>query len=208
MSTENSDYKKDDTILKEFLADEIRRLFYVEMSTRGIFSLSETWKSPLMWSHYADEHRGLCIEYDTTQIAHPDLAAVDYRSPRSVKVSDLIEWKLNGSAEAESRVYNTFFFSKASGWKYEKEWRDIHPSSGAHDTGFSIVAVYFGLRCDSAVITSIVKLYSHDRSVQFFGIYPQDDGFGLKRRPIDRDEVEACGVRSSTILAFKDVVLP
>jgi hypothetical protein len=208
MSTEYGDYKQNDTYLKKLLAREIERCLYKEMSAKGVLSLSKTWKSPLMWSHYADEHRGFCIEYDTTQIAHPELAAVGYRSPRSVKTSDLIEWKLHRSSEARHRVHNTFFFAKAPEWKYEKEWRDIYPSSGAHDTGFMITAVYFGLRCDPAVMTSVVKLYSHDRRVQFFEIYPKDDSFGLKRRSIDPDEVEACGVRSSAILAFKDVILP
>lgn len=36
-----------------------------ELGNEGVLTLSATWKSGLMWSHYADEHRGICIEYDT-----------------------------------------------------------------------------------------------------------------------------------------------
>jgi len=32
----------------------------------GILSLSETNSHPLLWSHYADSHRGFCIEYQRT----------------------------------------------------------------------------------------------------------------------------------------------
>jgi Protein of unknown function (DUF2971) len=217
MSTEYGDYKTDANVEKylkeQLLAAEIKRLFYEEMGRKGVFSLSETWKSPLMWSHYADDHRGICLEYDTAQIPHPDIAAVDYRSRRSVKASDLIEWKMQASSEAEQRVYNTYFFAKSPQWQYEKEWRDIRQSSGGRTpSGFPITAVYFGLRCDPAVTTSVVKMFSRNESISFFEIYPLNDSFSLRRRRVDRNEIEACGIRSAElgIPSFwlsKDVVL-
>jgi hypothetical protein len=159
-----------------------------------------------MWSHYADEHRGICLEYDTTQIPHPAIGPVDYRSPRSVKASDLIEWKINASSEAERRVHNRYFFAKSPQWRYEKEWRDISKSSGVASTRFPVTAIYFGLRCDEAVITSIVKLFRGYGSMSFFMIY--DYSFTLKRRPFDWDEIgfiEACGIRGpAAALEFKD----
>jgi hypothetical protein len=178
MSTEYGDFQTDAEVeryLKEqLLAVEIKRLVDAEMKRKGVFCLSETWRSPLMWSHYADEHRGICLEYDTTQIPHPAIAAVDYRSPRSVKASDLIQWKIRASSEAELRVHNTYFFAKSPEWQYEKEWRDISQSIGVADTRFPRTSVYFGLRCDPAVITSIVKLFSGDGRISFFVICPRD----------------------------------
>lgn len=211
LSTEYGDYETQpdvETYLKEqLLGAEIKRLLAAELGVKGVFSLAETWDSPLMWSHYADEHRGLCLEYDTTQMPHPDMAAVDYRSPRSVKTSDLVAWKLRSEDEAGRRVHNTYFFAKSPQWRYEKEWRDIQQSSGASDRGFLITAVYFGLRCDSAVIASIVRLFSGNKKIAFFEIYPLDDSFRLRRRLADRNEIEACAVGSSAMLDFKDVVL-
>jgi hypothetical protein len=139
---------------------------------------------------------------------HPGVAAVDYRSPRSVKASDLIGWKIEGSSEAERRVHNTYFFAKSSQWKYEKEWRDIGQSSGVvTNRSFHIAAIYFGLRCDQAVITIIVKLFSGEKDITFFQIYSLNDSFSLKRREVDRGEVEACGlIRGSPALTFKDFV--
>ena len=212
LSTEYGDYETDanvETYLKEqLLGVEIKRLLEAELGAKGVFSLSETWKSPLMWSHYADEHRGLCLEYDTTQISHPDIAAVNYRTPRSVKASDIIAWKLEAADEAERRVHSRYFFSKAHQWRYEKEWRDIRQSSGVVDTGFPVTAIYFGLRCDPAVVATIVRLFSGEKNMTFFEIYPLDESFRLKRRLVEVSEIEATGIRSSAVLAFKDVVLP
>ncbi|HCT5134153.1 TPA: DUF2971 domain-containing protein, partial [Aeromonas hydrophila] len=33
------------------------------LKSNGIFSVSETPRNPLMWAHYAEEHRGICIGY-------------------------------------------------------------------------------------------------------------------------------------------------
>jgi len=40
-------------LLKETLAN-----------TRGFICLSGTWKEPLLWSHYADRHRGMCLGFE------------------------------------------------------------------------------------------------------------------------------------------------
>ena len=39
-------------------------LFEVKKKGIGIYSLSKTYKDELLWAHYADSHKGFCIEYD------------------------------------------------------------------------------------------------------------------------------------------------
>jgi len=69
---------------------------------------------------------------------------------------------------------------------------------------FRVSAVYFGLRCDPAVRTAVVKLLS---SVPCFDVYPLEDGFRLRRRGVDRDDIEMFGVRSAMRLEFDKVVV-
>lgn len=185
---------------------DINRFLSTEMEKQGVLSLAGNWSCPLMWSHYADEHRGICIEYDLKEHHFCDLRKVSYKAPRSIKASDLVAWKLNGCAEAADRVRSTFFFAKASEWQYENEWRDINKSNGAYNAPSMISAVYFGLRCDSAVITSIVKTLSNaSHPVDFYQIRPVTDSFQLDRSFIDGPEVEACGLREPVWWMFRDV---
>jgi hypothetical protein len=138
LSSEYGDYRTDPDVenyLMRMLARDIKCLLDEEMETRGILSLSATWSSPLMWSHYADEHRGICIEYDTTEVPHPNPAAVNYRSPRSIKTSDLVSRKMRQYRGAERQVYNTYFFAKSSQWRYEREWRGIITGCGFFGAG-------------------------------------------------------------------------
>ncbi len=211
MTTEDGDYKTDPEVEKYYkrrLGSEIKQLVDAEMDSRGVLSLAERWDCPLMWSHYADEHRGFCIEYDMNDNVCSHIKQVDYRRPRSIKITELMRWKLHKSAEAEQNVLDTYFFAKSSQWRYEKEWRDIHPSNGVKPAPFRISAVYFGLRCDDAVRTSIVKLFANfNLPIAFYDLYPLEDSFRLKRRLVDTDEIEACGVETSALLDFKNVVL-
>ncbi|NKK82626.1 DUF2971 domain-containing protein [Rhizobium leguminosarum bv. viciae] len=30
----------------------------------GLLCMSTTWQEPLLWSHYADKHKGMCLGFD------------------------------------------------------------------------------------------------------------------------------------------------
>jgi len=147
MSHEPVDYTEHLKYRDLLLCEEIRRVIYEEMERYGILSLSETPLSMLMWSHYGDQHKGLCIEYNY-EIDGNLPPKVKYDRPRIINVSDIVRWKLDGCKESRDRVFETFFFVKAPGWEYESERR--HVVEGLQGKCFSqhhrISAVYFGIR--------------------------------------------------------------
>jgi hypothetical protein len=188
--------------LKRLFGRAIERLLAAELGEKGVLSLSAIWNSPLMWSYYGDQHRGICIEYDTSDLAHSDIAPVNYEASRSIKASDLIKWKLDGSAEAERRAVAAHFFVKAPERQYEKEWRGIAATSGVRPSKLRITGVHFGFRCDYSVRTAVVKLYSGHQDIDLYQIYP-DDSFHLLRREVDCGELEVCGVREPALPSFR-----
>jgi hypothetical protein len=210
-SSEHGDFEKDPDVedyLRRMLAHRIKDELDRELGSSGVFSLSARWDSVLMWSHYADYHRGLCIEFDTTELPHPGLQPVNYRADRSIRASDLLAWKDQSCADAKERILHTYFYSKATPWCYEKEWRDLSGTNGIVSLAFRVTAIYFGLRCDRAVIHSVAKLLSLDQDVALYEIYPLDATFRLRRRLVDRYEIEAQGLRTPAAIAFKDTFLP
>jgi len=50
------------------------------ISHRRLYCLTPDPCSTLMWSHYADNHRGICLEFDTTNPLFSDALEVAYRS--------------------------------------------------------------------------------------------------------------------------------
>lgn len=209
MSTELGNYETDkeaEAYLMRMLARDIKGELDDEFAQRGVLSLSATWSSALMWSHYADEHRGICVEYDTTDQAHPYLGPVIYSAPRAVKASDLVRWKGRDDESAKERVIQTYFYAKSAEWKYEKEWRDVRDDSGVKELPFRITAIHFGLRCDIAVTSSMVRLLNDQPQIRLYSISPKEETFKLRRTLIDRDEINATAISEPGWLMFKDVV--
>jgi hypothetical protein len=82
----------------------------------ALYCVSETCASALMWSHYADSHRGICIGFDSGVDIFAKAQPVTYSHVRHtvdpVHDSD------------EQRLANSLLL-KSADWKYEKEWRYI-----------------------------------------------------------------------------------
>ena len=93
---------------------------------------SKTNDSILMWSHYADENRGICIEYDFNEIKsidwlHKCLFPVAY-SDTPMDLSDLLNKKLSPNNNyALEKAILCATLSKSNIWKYEHEWRLFFP---------------------------------------------------------------------------------
>lgn len=90
----------------------------------GIVSLTETKDNLLMWSHYADEHRGLAVEFDITHEFFNTQYATDSNS-HTGKVQRVLYRK------ERLRDVGDFFmepyFHKSDEWAYEKEHRLLLP---------------------------------------------------------------------------------
>ena len=208
MSTEYGDYKKDPKVkkyyMKHLICPEIKRLLDTEMASRGVLSMAKDWQNMVMWSHYADQHRGFCIEYDLTDHDCSHIEAVNYQIPTNIKTTELMQWKLHKSAEAEQNIIRIYFFAKSPDWSYEGEWRVIHPSHGASPAPFRISGIYFGLRCDYAVKTLIVKLFANSTSdIAFYDMRMSEDNRLLESQLVDTAEIESTGVQTILPLDFK-----
>jgi hypothetical protein len=99
----------------------------------GILCLSANPRSILMWSHYADEHKGFVIGFDSDddffshRLGEPEdiglLRIVDYVNNRPIVVIEKLK--------NENHDTPDYFFTKNPDWDYEQEWRIIRFLNGA-----------------------------------------------------------------------------
>jgi hypothetical protein len=89
----------------------------------GLLCFSRRWHNPLLWSHYADKHRGVCLGFD---VVYDGLVRVSYVRDRltdpfrGVPVSRLSEAMPQEQLEGLiRRVLSTKFRD----WRYEQEQR-------------------------------------------------------------------------------------
>jgi hypothetical protein len=107
----------------------------------GVACLTQQLDSILMWSHYANGHKGLCLEFDTNYSPFHErkyLHQVNYsNSYPKLSVMDIIQ------SPNEFIKPVTTKFKK---WKYEEEWRIIKDKGGEpleYDPK-ALTAIYFG----------------------------------------------------------------
>lgn len=129
------------------LMSRIENIFFKEIRSYGVLSLAQNWNCPVMWSHYAEQHTGICLEFSTDKDLTKNLSRVRYDATRSIEFQDLASWKLKCNKTARKKVLDISLLSKAPAWSYECEWRVISKSPGLRSTPFDISAIHFGERC-------------------------------------------------------------
>ncbi|MCK4375269.1 MAG: DUF2971 domain-containing protein, partial [Candidatus Brocadiae bacterium] len=110
----------------------------------GMVCLSEISNDLLMWSHYADGHRGVCVEFTAREPRHVDFIG----SAQPVTYKDEIP-QVKLYTDDTQILVRAAVLTKASHWAYEKEWRDIDMVLGPgvkNLPGGVISGVIFGCR--------------------------------------------------------------
>lgn len=113
-----SNLHKQIALLEGTLADQ--------KSSIGISCLSEVPDSLLMWSHYANNHRGFCVAYNLLELNQKlkfSAVPVIYTKERICLQSISLDQKaLNKETMS---LFIQSLTSKSPEWSYEKEWRII-----------------------------------------------------------------------------------
>lgn len=167
-----------------FSIETLLRKSYV----KGVFSMAESERCPLMWSHYGDEHRGVCIGYIIPQDLQEPPRKVSYAGHRNVSTRDI--WRaINGNKTCQDRVDKACLYRKAPQWKYEREWR-FAGKLGVRSEFLKIHEIGFGLRCAPRSRYAVVKALSgHCDPIDYFEIISDPAGFALDRRKVNTEEL-------------------
>lgn len=140
--------------LYRFEKEFFRAILHAEQMFH-IACFSESNTSSLMWGHYADSHKGFCLEYDFASVLTdcqkncPDirncpgfmmnysLAPVIYSPERYNATSGLYTLIMNSIAEKMGMPVQKYYpdmfmpiknlLTKSADWQYEKEWRLFMP---------------------------------------------------------------------------------
>lgn len=106
-----------DTDGKHLSSTRCREIFLDTLAKKhGFISLSATASDPLLWAHYAEQHKGVALEFD---LPRERLIEVDYRDSRVC----IIVPDENFSSPPSDETMSQLMSRKFSSWIYEKEFR-------------------------------------------------------------------------------------
>lgn len=197
MQIHNAEYKEDAKTFK-LLKNALKRLRicslsgYKESHWSDRFTTStpqDQRYNPLMWAHYANSHKGICIEYEIT----PKCLALHNSEDELLRLSPCAYRE--HKPMTDGITLDNALMAKASCWSYEEEARMIYYSknmskwvnpkykdqNGKKNTaearlldyifleGFKVKAIYFGVRisqkdyqdiiCPLQSLNPLVELY-------------------------------------------------
>lgn len=149
---------------------------------------SEVNDSILMWSHYANEHKGFCIEYDFNELLA--LYGGIYPIVYEVEMTHIEQIKEGVVREDKSRL-----FTKYIDWAYEREWRsvklitdnDCSNPCKLYNTP-KPVAIYMGDRMSISDKNKLLKLCK-DRNIKLYQMKKEPNKYKMDAFEILLNEV-------------------
>jgi hypothetical protein len=118
----------------------------------GVISFTSTWSNLLMWSHYAQGYKGICIEFEIVSKLGDEYKVVNYKS--------------------KTRAYGKkeIFWTKSKEWKYEKEIRFLSEYyCNSHvpikTIGLSVSQVILGSNISSTDALKLIKILPANTSL-------------------------------------------
>ncbi len=135
-----------------------------EMDSIRVCSLSKNMHNSILWAHYADGFKGICIEIEIDE---------SILTPHEITYSGFTPIPSEGDrgvygTEDEMHPYDWAIASlkgKYDAWKYEDEYR-IFSQDAYIKNGVNITAIYLGTRIEDMHMDLIHKLCSDDIEIK------------------------------------------
>lgn len=142
----------------------IRVRCFVKAIPRPSDKIVDTFRNILMWSHYADDHKGICVRYKFDFCSNQNIDS-GFRYFNWYHIAYCPEIVLDNVIPSRPSI---LLSTKHDSWRYEQEVRLLHFEPNSNDShihvplaklGGQVEAVFFGLKCeehDKETIKSIL----------------------------------------------------
>ena len=150
-----------------------------KVNETGVLSFSAARDSTLMWSHYADNHRGVCLEFSLEK--WQDMSRNLYPVAYQVKRPPL---QIDEQSFEQGQLVQAVALTKDQGWEYEREWRVLGRAPG--DFPFpsdALVGIIFGCMTSDADKARVTRAVTHRMHVAFYQAKMKEGQFGLDILP-------------------------
>lgn len=171
----------------DFECEKIQRIFEDYISKKSVCCFSRNKDNILMWSHYADNHKGFCIGIDEKIYSDENLLSdVCYENIDPNIRQEIINSHVPGEI---NKKYEKLITHKHEDWKYEEEVRMILEMKDPNLSGKTvrlsenqIKEIYFGCRMPYKNKQLIEKIMGD--KVNYYQMKTTKTGFSLIETPI------------------------
>jgi hypothetical protein len=167
--------------------EEVRHLKQETNATLGALCFSQDCVNPVLWSHYADKHRGICLGFDIRDDIRDDRAhEIQYQGER---LQEIEKEFLEGESEILGQRLLT---TKFEHWRYEDEVRMLLKLEEAvQENGYYFLPfgdtlrlkeITLGVRCKLSLDELKEMLAAQDKDVEISKGRLAPDSYRIVRR--------------------------
>lgn len=126
-----------------------------QMAKVGVISFGGDARSMLMWSHYAQDHTGICLQFERAKDPYAFLRALPMEYSDDYPVINWIDER------AFRERMGTILLQKHIGWQYENEHRIAIPNGAHRHLEFkpeALTGIIVGCRASDETVQSVKQL--------------------------------------------------
>lgn len=155
----------------------------------GVWSASITYNDELLWTYYAEAHKGFCVEYDSTILVHslPRNKIIRYSKVRyQTKIPVIVPQDLFSVSSMRQDLIKKFIGTKSEKWAHEREIRVVASDCGlCHIDKNAIKAIHFGSRASQKTIDLVKSVMDeNDFIIDYYRVLPEKRHYQYERTPI------------------------
>lgn len=157
------------------------KLIQENIASLGIFSLSKSFAIHSLWAHYADNHKGICIEYDLEELTAKNrhlyqcINVIYSKNPPDIGTSDI----------SNDQLLQKMIGTKHLSWASEQEFRIICDIQGKnYYRSDAVKSIILGSNTTNENKNKLMKLMCN-RNIQFKQLIKSDSNYELYTQNID-----------------------
>lgn len=141
---------------KDIVSESLEKV----ISNSGVTSFCGSNRNILMWSHYSDSHKGICLKFDI------------YKSPETflfpIKVIYSDDYPTFNYLKDTDKIIDFLFQTKSNHWMYEEELRVVMKNVGKyHFSKNSLVEITFGCKTEEDDIKKYLNILKNKNYSNF-----------------------------------------
>lgn len=156
----------------------------------GVCSFLDSYSNIVTWSHYGDQHRGVCLEYlvlDGDHLFKRVFNGYMINRVSYTNIKPFISWR--DFLRAPEMALNICFSTKFSDWAYENETRIITFNKSGDclipisDLGLKLVRIYKGCKCEQNELWSRMERHCEANGIDIVELRQNGFEFEVKKNP-------------------------
>jgi hypothetical protein len=134
-----------------FWKDIVNKTVWASLNEKGVCCFAGNNNNILMWSHYSDSHRGICLKFDM-------LEDVEFFTP-PIKIKYSEDYPYYNHIRNNSKMVESLIQTKSNMWQYEGELRVLKTKAGAYNfKKEALKEITFGCNCSDTEIKRVIDL--------------------------------------------------